>query len=387
MIEEKKNSILIKNIVDVLKNIEPGSPGMLRGEAGIILSLFYYARLENDPVLFQVAQEKLYRLYDTFGEKDIRYSYGDGIAGIYWLIIYLQKYGFIHESNLNELVEDIEAFLIKALFFELQRGNFDFLYGGIGVANALLNRSENLHLLDKIVQYIEMHAIMNKKGEIKWKNTGWGNLPATYNLGISHGMLSIIVYLSKVYEIKKDELVLNLIRGGVKFFLKQKKDSIIQFPTVVYLNGRPQFPSLLGWCYGDLGIGISLLLIGKRIEELELQNEAIKILTRTTLRNNHQKEMLDASLCHGAAGASHIYYRCHCETGMQQFKDSSDYWLKEALKMSKFEDGYAGFKRFTDKGWENDAGFLCGVSGILLALSSQFYNDKICTWDQALLLN
>lgn len=72
---------------------------------------------------------------------------------------------------------------------------------------------------------------------------------------------------------------------------------------------------------------------------------------------------------------------------MPEFKDVANYWFNETLKMSKFEDGLAGYKVWhTEDGYVNQMGILEGIAGIGLALLSYYY-DMEPTWDECLLLS
>ena len=106
-------------------------------------------------------------------------------------------------------------------------------------------------------------------------------------------------------------------------------------------------------------------------------------------RDLKENFVLDAGLCHGTAGIAHIFNRMFINTGVTDFKEASDYWFEETLKMATFEDGLAGYKVWRTKemgGWTNEYGFLEGIAGIGLAMISTISNINP-DWDECLLLS
>ena len=113
----------------------------------------------------------------------------------------------------------------------------------------------------------------------------------------------------------------------------------------------------------------------------------VLIFAATKRRDLQQNRVRDACFCHGTAGIGHIFYRMWWNTRMPEFKDVANYWFNETLKMSKFEDGLAGYKVWhTEDGYVNQMGILEGIAGIGLALLSYYY-DMEPTWDECLLLS
>jgi lantibiotic modifying enzyme len=146
----------------------------------------------------------------------------------------------------------------------------------------------------------------------------------------------------------------------------------------------------LAWCYGDLGVAVTLWRAGITLNREDIKIFADKVLIDTTQRKNlNQNFIVDAGLCHGTAGIAHIYNRMYNYTKVERYKETSLYWIKQTLKMAKHHDGLAGFKvwRPIDLGGiQNDPGLLEGVAGIGLALISAVYRIEP-KWDECLLLS
>lgn len=93
--------------------------------------------------------------------------------------------------------------------------------------------------------------------------------------------------------------------------------------------------------------------------------------------------IIDGGLCHGSSGIARIFSRMFHNTKIKEFKDTSDYWIKQTLFMSKYSDGLCGFKA---NGKTLEYGLLSGISGIALTMLSFLIEEDIF-WDECLLLS
>jgi len=104
-------------------------------------------------------------------------------------------------------------------------------------------------------------------------------------------------------------------------------------------------------------------------------------------RRDVKKEfVMDAGICHGAAGIAHIFNRVYQKTGNETFKEAALFWIDDCLKKSCFNDGLAGYKVWRKDGWITQTGLLEGIAGIGLVLLSAI-SDIEPDWDECLLLS
>ena len=214
---------------------------------------------------------------------------------------------------------------------------------------------------------------------------------------MSHGISSIISILSKTYRIVgvDKEKIKRLLQGAVQYLLAQEidKNKYGSYFTYYALESTSDIiKSRLAWCYGDLGIASALYQAGKVLNEDNWINKSLEILLfaateRRNLQNNH---VSDACLCHGTAGIGHIFYRMWWNTKLPEFKEATDYWFEQTIKMATHVDGLAGFKFFEIPDgkpvWVNRYEFLEGISGICLAMLTYYYEIEPA-WDECLLLS
>jgi hypothetical protein len=101
---------------------------------------------------------------------------------------------------------------------------------------------------------------------------------------------------------------------------------------------------------------------------------------------------VDTGLCHGAAGAGHVFHRLFLATGEPRFADAARFWFARLLAMRGEHRGFAGFAAYGPDGkgklaWTGDAGFLTGAAGVTLALVAAITEDAEPVWDRALLIS
>ena len=196
----------------------------------------------------------------------------------------------------------------------------------------------------------------------------------------------------KVTDSSSKDKAKTILEQSVKFILSNKldnKESI--FPSICEIvDDEKQISSRLAWCYGDLGISIALWQAGDALKDESIKQDAIDICLHTIKRKTKEEtKVVDAGICHGSSGIALIYNRMYFYTGIKEFKEAANYWIRETLNLATFKDGLAGYKSYQSEqtgGWKNDYSLLEGVSGIGLALLSHISNEEPY-WDRCLLLS
>ena len=213
-----------------------------------------------------------------------------------------------------------------------------------------------------------------------------------YNLALSHGISSIIIFLSRVIKCGMiNEKVMEILSCAINYMLLQQKDFSqfgSYFPNYILTNSANSLSkSRMAWCYGDLGIGIALWQAGKAIDKPEWKEKGLEIILKSTQRRNYNDSMvIDAGICHGTAGIAMLFRRMYLETGRNEFKEATSYWIQQTLNFSNFEDGLVGYKTLLRDGWICDYSLLTGIAGVGLVLFSYLEND-LQNWDELFLLS
>jgi lantibiotic modifying enzyme len=386
------SDVLLKNAG---KTVNIGTMG---GKTGIALFFFYYAQLTMEERHVDFAHQLISEIFEEINKDYTIHTFAGGLAGVGWMMEHLVQNDFV-EADTDEILESLDPFLQKALTYDIEKGNYDFLHGAVGTGIYFLSRfpkKDSETRLRELVDYLDnlKHEPREIKDAFAWESVlDHEKGTRGYNLSLSHGISSIIVFLGKLLEKGiYTEKVSKLLNGAVNYLLGNELEPgkyNSKFPSWIG-SDYPISGSRLAWCYGDLGIGMSLWQAAKAAGNKDWEKKAIETLILTTSRKDpKENSVIDAGLCHGAAGIAHIYNRIYHYTGNEIFKELGLYWLEETMKLSIYEDGYAGYKTWhTEKygGWVAEAGLLEGVAGVGLMLISMIANIEP-GWDRCLFLS
>lgn len=386
---EKKDTVLLKldEIYAAIKTEQTSSNiGLLGGECGKILFLFEYGKVFEKKEVFALINTKLEKIFNEVNSGNFDYSYSEGLAGLGWLFNYLAK----NDRNGFDFTDSLELFdeiLPNIMLKKFKQNDFDFINGALGIANYLMLRLDSKQVTNALQKSI---AILknNKKGFASWiSNEG---SETVYNLGLAHGIPSILYYLVKH---KQNGLFFddNLINETIDFLISSMQNiesNNYYFPYFAKTKNHIAHDSRLGWCYGDLSIGLLLLTIAQKNKLPVIEEVALKILDNCTkLTKPEITKVVDAGLCHGFSGIFYMFTKAYRLTGKKQFFDSSCYWLEKTLNFAKPDEKCAGYQAFNgvSNKWIHDFGLLEGISGIGLALIATLSNNSF--WDECLMLS
>jgi lantibiotic modifying enzyme len=393
-IETKNLEIINVKLAEIANSIilkETKTIGLLGGDLGLILYLYQYMRYTGKDELLEIIERKISRACN-YAASSVP-TFCSGLAGLGWMFQYFDDQGFLSD-DISTLLGNIDFVLDKWMVKEMNNGNYDFLHGAMGVAYYFQTRKSNklLKSVETFLDLLESKAEKNfEDNTIRWKSYIEQNSRLVYNLSLSHGMASIVSFLSilcnsNLIKERASELlrmlVNYLINNRNPDFFKSSFSSTLKIETLEYNESR------LAWCYGDLGIAFSLYKASRAINDKQLMQLSIDVLKKTTCRKDPQVEIVyDACFCHGSSGIMHIYNRMYKFTSDTAFKDAANYWLDVTLSKVKEGKGVAGFQFYNpvNNSWESDFSILNGGAGIGLALLGIVDNEEPL-WDECLLL-
>lgn len=412
IINETKTDILkdtlelkLKEINSLLreKYLQEKNVGVLEGLSGIALFQFYYAKYSNNDTIADWGQDTLLKIIKTINQGYNIPTLSSGLAGAGWVIDHLNTQGFI-ETDSDELLNPLDEYLLSVMKENIDRGNYDFLHGAMGYAFHFIERykaTQNKKLKQNYITNIKcfidglLKTAEQDINGLKWlsKINSAGNRKDAYNLSLSHGMSSIISFISELvkYDVFKGECI-NLLQKSVNYVisheLSKDRKSTSLFPNWILENDISDQNSRLAWCYGDLGIGLACLKASKVLKNEDLKRKALFILEQTTFRKAKKDTLvIDAAICHGAFGNAQIYNFLYIETKNELYNDSARYWIQYGMKMSIHDDGYAGYKQWggNSEEWSPKTSLLEGIAGIGLSIID-YLSEEPNTWDKCLLI-
>jgi lantibiotic modifying enzyme len=366
--------------------------GLYSGQFGILLFLLYYSMYTQDKRYVSFTENYAKKILQQFIEKEKRHTFCSGFSGILYLFEFLREKDII-DLDIREVQPLLDNYIVFNMRHDMQQKYYDFMHGALGVGLYFIKRKTNLEYIHELIDFLYFTAEKDAKRQIfKWESiiNSEKNLTG-YNLALSHGISSIIIFLVRVIRSGViNDKIREMLIGAINFVLSNQKDYAqfgSFFPSFI-LKSSPEedFKSRLGWCYGDLGVGIALFQSGNTMSQTDWKEKGVEILLQSTCRRSFdQTKINEAGICHGSAGIAMIYQRMFLETGYDQFKNAIPYWIQQTLNYSKFEDGLVGYKTFENKEWKCDFSLLTGISGIGLVLLS--YIDKTAhNWDEMFLI-
>jgi lantibiotic modifying enzyme len=395
---------LEKKLVEINKALDThakdySNVGLLMGLPGVILFKFYYAQYRDEEQYAEEAYELIHECFGKFETHQLLLSYCDGVAGFGWALDHLVQNDLLDADN-DMLLSDLDQALYDQMNQSLGNKEFDFLHGSMGFAYYFLNRYTNTNSSDLKERYSTyLHEYIDKtinmstrdeNGYRVWSSTVDLDGPTeVYNLSMSHGVTSILAFFTKLSKQKefreKCEPIMKEIIGYL--MSTENKDFMCFFPSYILADGTKSSKSRVAWCYGDLGIGLQLLHASEQLQDDALRTKAIEILKNTTARiAAGNAGVVDASICHGSYGNAHIYGKLYHHLKDPIYKETADFWIQDGLKKAFHEDGFAGYKQWQPKHWDNQIGLLEGIAGIGLVIID-YLSEEINTWDEALMIS
>jgi len=209
------------------------------------------------------------------------------------------------------------------------------------------------------------------------------------NLGLAHGVPGVIAilarYLSAGVEVARSRALLD---RAVAFLRSVAEPPRPGGRYSAWLPVQPGWTNRVAWCYGDLGVSVALMAAATATGRDDWRGDALELARGMAARPRDQSQVVDAGLCHGAAGVAHLFNRLAQATGDAELARTADTWFGHALAMRQSGADVGGFPRgsYQDGAmvWEPSADLLTGASGIALALHAAISPIEPA-WDQLLL--
>lgn len=367
------------------KDIYKHSLGLYNGDFGTLLFMFHYSNFSKKKIHKKLTIKYCEDLLKRIGDVPVLHTFCSGLSGILYLFEFLKENNFI-DIDISEAENYLQNLLIDEMRKDIQNCNYDFMHGAIGVGLYFLKANKKSEVIQEIVDFlIKTSEIDTNSDGVKWKSKIEEGIHG-YNISLSHGMSSIVLFLCRVIEkgLGNSEIE-KLLRKSIKYILGQKineKQYGSYFPIFSKESSSPLSSSRLAWCYGDLGIAYAIFQAGAILSENSWKDKGLKILLHTTTRRD---SVYEPGICHGCMSMVMIYNKMFSITKIQTFAEGANYWLHESLKFSNFKDGPAGYKSIYDNKWINDYSLLSGVAGIGLCYLSSL-NRQYGSWSEMLLL-
>lgn len=319
-----------------------------------------------------------------------------GLSGAAWTLAHISDEGAADEIN-----EAVDAAMVRALDVERWTADYDLIAGLVGFGVYFLERlaagpaPDAQRGLERVVDHLIATGERTPDG-LAWF-TPPELLPAHqreqapggwFNCGLAHGVPGVIALLGRIAEAGADPRARPACEDALRWLLAQRlpPGPRGRYPTA-FERGASGGPARAAWCYGDPGVAIAALGAASRIGAP--REPWLELALGAAARPAELCGVIDAGLCHGAAGLAHLFNRFYQATGDDRFRDAARGWFERTLAMRGSEGvgGYLAWKAVDGSGalaWRPDGSLLEGAAGVALALLAAVEPVEPA-WDRMLL--
>jgi lantibiotic modifying enzyme len=394
--------------VDDLSTRPPASddPSLASGQAGLAVMFAYLEHAMPGESYGAAADRCLDRAARLVATTRTVPALHGGFAGVAWADSHVRH---IRGSRTADRAAPIDELLRDYVARSPWRRDYDLIGGLVGFGVYALERLPRPAARECLAAVIHRLAELSERrdGGITW-HTSPLLLPSYqrelcpdgyYNFGVAHGVPGVIGFLSAACAAGvATERAESMLRGAVEWMLArpQARAGDPGFPGWMTASGVdaaeavPAEAARLAWCYGDLGIAATMLAAARCARESRWERAALGIAGRAAARPADRSGVMDAGLCHGAGGVSHVFNRLHQATGEAAFGDAARSWLARAGDLRLPSCGVAGYRAYLPlegkEPWIDEPGFLTGAAGVALAFLAAA-TDIEPAWDRVLLLS
>jgi len=352
---------------------------LLGGDLGDIIFLYHYSRIEAH--YESIADGLLEKMLQSLSLQPRVATYCNGLAGLGVGLLTLQQDGFV--CGVDSALGSIDPVISLSIESFVEDNNIDFLHGLIGIGFYLLERSNyskeySVSNLRKIIDYLDKSKITDG-AIVKWRYNA-KRLSKPYNISLSHGVSSIVVFLcrllkSGILSENYNSAIKRMLEGSVHYILSNRVDvdslGCWFTSTSKECDDYPH-RSRLAWCYGDLGVATALLEAGNTLHDSTVRDIATQVLLYSARRRDIKANYVnDFCVCHGSVGIAQIFRSQGIALEVDELLDAADYWEKDTLSRVVVE----GHGRHTllyydpeNGGYIERGGILDGIAGAGLYL-------------------
>ncbi len=359
-------------IGEALRAVPVTEASLARGAAGRALFAAYLSRVV--PGFERDARDLVAAAGDLVRPGRAIPTLYHGITGVGWVIEHTRDLlprmpgdpaGAIDEALLDHLAGSAPCY-----------GRYDLLEGLVGVGVYGLERlpRPSARVLVRSV-VIALAAAAQPSGAWFTPAQDGHRTPSairggSFSLGVASGVAGAIAFLARAAA-AGIEVRLSRAAAERAWSWLQRHRRASAMPAVAAL-GLENDPARLAWCCGDPGTAAAMSLAARCLGADD--GGPIDDALRAACRPAEASGVIDAGLCHGAAGAGLLFARLHNTRPHPVLRDAARVWFARALAMRQPERGIAGYVAWsfdragTGGGWAADPSFLTGAAGVGLAL-------------------
>lgn|GEM_PF-2283054 len=160
------------------------------------------------------------------------------------------------------------------------------------------------------------------------------------DLGLAHGLPGTITYFA--YLQKRRPGLLSTAQkkrvGDVVDFLLKLDAGRSRDGFGYFSDDPPGVKVRSAWCYGDPGVGFSLIQAGTAFQKIHWLEAGLRIARRGLARGFRASQIISAYPCHGSIGLAHLSARLYQQTGDGFFAEQAERWYDRSVPLYRDRD-------------------------------------------------
>lgn len=321
---------LLHQIVNLLVQQSSAYPGLLIGNAGMVLFLSrYYKFIKQEDGLLAKINSLMEDIFSQVAELELNSSLASGYAGLHFLLKHLIELDLLEPTDYKDSLEELEQIILQSALDDIVRDNFDPLYGFIGKINQLKPVSPLPAALKNW-----MHSLIQDVSFSRITDQG------VIQLGLAHGLSAVLLFALRLGRTDLDKKVIDELFSIYKSIAGTTRGGCSVFPTGISpdLTMREVDESRYAWCNGDLGILYSLACLSLRFDDDQFEilvRRMVEACNKRTVANAgvHFIEATgtyDIGFCHGLCGIYYLQKKINVMMA-DEVLHSNEYWLELLL--------------------------------------------------------
>lgn len=208
-------------IEGVTNNFIENTDGAYDGKFGVLLFLYYYSKYTNDEEIRLFSDRYAERLLENLDVKITSATFCSGLFGILYLLEHLKEHSFI-DVDFEDIKLELNDYLKQSLNIYLSQNKYDFMHGALGIGLYFVKVKEETDSVLKLIDYLYDSADKDFDNNIfKWKSVLNPEGDIGYNIALSHGMSSIVIFLSRAIRASVEHENLHLLLNGAVNYIKK----------------------------------------------------------------------------------------------------------------------------------------------------------------------
>jgi hypothetical protein len=355
----------------------------------------YWADARGEEIGWRRASLFLGQAAEWIAGEQVRPGLIGGFAGVAWVFEHLCEQGDVDGNR------DVDATIVRLLGRRSWSAELDLISGlvGFGVYGlARLDAPSGSDIVRAVVSHLEALAQHDRRGASWYTPAAHLLGPARrefphgrYDLGMAHGAAGIVALLARIkvagIEVARTSSLLDeAVRWLLSHELAGKASRFASFHT----TSGADVPARAAWCYGDPGIALAVWSAANALRRTTWLEAARRIAGAAAQRRAPDAGVVDAALCHGAAGLGHVFHRLYRTSRDEAHRQAALHWFRECLGSRRPGVGIAGFQTFApaEDGtpqWIDQPSLVGGAAGIGLALIAAA-TALTPRWDELMLM-